>query len=109
LVSGKNLVLASRASRGITRLRSGVTGLGGFTLDHHLGEVDITTDWVLVESFTRVETGGIRRVSSPGLVRVEVLCRTWDSRVPKVVDISLGGIVPKSVVVLGKKNEHVYV
>ena len=101
----ENLVLASRASRGISGLRVGLTVLHLGTLVHHLLEANITTHWVLVEGFTRVDTGGIRGVSSEGLERVEVHWGTRGGRVPFSVNILLGGVVPKLVVVLSVRSE----
>ena len=118
------LVSASRASRLVSGLRVGGTGIGFLTLNHHLLEVDITTGRILVSGLTRVTSGAVllrrvsvenvrttrfvekyeetlctsityRRVSIPGLEGVEVVNSTRGVRVPRLVNSLLGLIVPK--------------
>jgi hypothetical protein len=88
------LVSASRGTRAVSSLWAGGTCLGLTTLEHHLGEVDFSTDRVLVPLFTRVVSGRIRTVSTPGLERVEVVGATRGVWVPRGVHFILGGVVP---------------
>jgi hypothetical protein len=94
------LVTATSASWGRTWLWVGSTLLSLTTLDHHLCEVDISTQWILVESFTRVVSRRIWGVSKEGLERVEVRWRARGGWVPSSVNFLLGLIVPQLVVEL---------
>jgi hypothetical protein len=95
-----NLVLASRASRGISGLGVGGTLIGLSTLDHHDGEADISTRGVLVAALTRVDSTGIGAVSIPSLEGVEVGSRAGCAGVPHGVNILLGVVVEHLSVVL---------
>ena len=99
------LVFASRGSRDITGLGVGLTLLHLGSFGHHGLEIDISTSGVFVPVLTRVETRGIRGVSSEGLEGVEVHWGTGLVGVPAVVDVLLGVVVPKLVVVLSIASE----
>jgi hypothetical protein len=94
-----NLVSASSTSWNITGLWVGGTLLSLGLLGKHKSVGNISTLWVLVEGFTRVDSGGIRGVSSEGLERVEVHGGTRGSWVPLSVDNLLGIVIPKFVIV----------
>lgn len=93
-------VLASRGSRSRTRLGVGITLLNLGTFGHHDSETNISTLGVLVTVLTRVDSRGIRTVSFESLEWVEVLGSTRWGRVPGGVNILLGVVIPKFVVVL---------
>ena len=95
-----NLVLAARASGDLTGLGVGLTELDLLTLNHHLGEVDIGADRVLVTHLTGVDAGGIGGVTSEGLEGVEVGGRTGGVGVPRGVKFLLGIVVEHLLVIL---------
>ena len=95
-----HLVLASRSSGSIAWLGVSGTRLGLSTLGHHDGEVNIRADRILVTGLTRVDSRGIGGVSVPGLEWVEVTGGAGGVRVPPVVNILLGIVVPKLLVVV---------
>lgn len=83
-----------------TGLRAGLHGLDVSLLIHHLLEVNIATDGVLVTVLSGVDTRGIGGVSFEGLEGVEVGARARGVGVPGGVDVLLGGVVPELIVVL---------
>ena len=87
---------------GLTETRFGVGGhlLHVGLLLHHLLEVNIATDGVLVTVLTGVDAGSIGGVALEGLEGVEVGGGTGGIGVPSGVDILLGGVVPALLVVL---------
>ena len=84
-----NLVSASWASWNITGLGVGGHGLHVGLLVHHLLEVDVTTDGVLVTVLTGVDAGSIRRVALESLEGVEVGGGTGGIGIPRGVDVLL--------------------
>ena len=88
------LVLASGASRCVSRLGVGKTFLDLGTLDKHGSVRDISTSRIFVSFLSRVVSGSIRRVSFEGLERVEVHDRTRGGRVELLVDDLLVVVVP---------------
>jgi len=82
------------------RFRGSLHGLDVGLLVHHLLEVNITADGVLVAVLSGVDTGSIRGVTLESLEGVEVGGRARGIGVPGGVDILLGGMVPELVVVL---------
>ncbi len=101
-----NLVLATRASRSTSRFRVGSTCLCFLTFFHHNLEVDITTDRILVPSFTRVDTRCIRRVSTKCFKGIEVSGWSWGTRIPLIVNICLCSIIPKLSIIFTKLKEE---
>ena len=99
-----NLVLTSSTSRDITGLWVGDTLLSLGLLGKHKGVGNVSTLWILVEGFTREDSGGIRGVSSEGLERVEVHGGTRGSGVPGSVDVLLSIVGPQLIVVLSEGN-----
>ena len=83
-----------------TGLRVGAHLLHVGLLLHHLLEVNVTTDGVLVTVLTGVDAGSIGGVALEGLEGVEVGGGTGGIGVPSGVDILLGGVVPALLVVL---------
>ena len=69
-------------------------------LFHHLSEVDIATDGVLVAVLSGVDTRGIGGVALEGLEGIEVLGRARGIGIERGIDILLGGVVPELIVVL---------
>lgn len=96
----RRLVLAAGASWREAWLRVGSHLLHVGLLLHHLSEVDIATDGVLVTVLTGVDAGSIGGVALEGLEGVEVVGGTGGIGVPSGVDILLGSVVPELVVVL---------
>ncbi len=96
----RHLVLASRGSGGITGLGAGGTLLSLGLLGEHDSVTNIRAHGVLVPLLTGVNSRGIRGVSSEGFEGVEVGGGTGLARVPCGVNILLGVIVPKLLVVL---------
>lgn len=94
-----NLVFASSTSWNITGLWVGGTLFSLGLLGKHKSVGNISTLWILVERFTREDSGGIRGVSSEGLERVEVRGGTRGSWVPLCVNVLLGVVIPKFVIV----------
>ena len=80
-------------------------GVGGHLLHvgllvHHLLEVNIATDGILVTVLSGVDAGSIRRVALESLEGVEVLGRARGIGIKGGVDVLLGGVVPELIVVL---------
>mmetsp|Transcript_8893 Transcript_8893/g.16424 ORF Transcript_8893/g.16424 Transcript_8893/m.16424 type:complete len:228 (+) Transcript_8893:235-918(+) len=94
------LVFASGAARGVSRLGVRGTLLHLFPLQRHLCKVHVRADRVLVTVLSRVDTRRVRAVALESLKGVEVQGRPRGVGVPRVVNVLLGLIVPKCVVVL---------
>jgi hypothetical protein len=97
-----SLVLASRCSRSITGLGVCKSLLSSCLLYKHDSIRNIGSYGVLVSALTREDSGSIRGVSLPGLVRVEVSGGTRGVRVPLSVNIVLSLRSPKLLVVLSE-------
>jgi len=100
-----NLVLASGSSRSITRLGASSTFVSLCTLCHHLLEVDVRTDGILVSVLSRVDSTGIRGVSSESLKGVEVSGRARLARIPGTINFLLRFVIPFLLVVLSILEE----
>jgi hypothetical protein len=97
-----SLVLASRCSRNITGLGVCISLLSSCLLFKHDSIRNIGSYGVLVPALTGEDSGSIRGVSLPGLVRVEVSGGTRGVRVPLSVNIVLSLRSPKLLVVLSE-------
>merc|ERR1712232_1131447 len=81
----RRLVLAAWCSWNITRLWVSSTLFSSSTLNHHLLEVHIWKNRILVTWLTRVDSTCIRRVTLESLKWVEVGSRARCARIPRVV------------------------
>jgi len=101
-VSTKNqdLVLASSAAGFGSWFGGGSNCFKIGTLDHHDGEANISTGWVLVTGLTGEDSRSIGGVSVESLERIVVLSGPGGSRVPLCVDGLLGIVVVKLVIVI---------
>jgi len=93
-------VSASSTSRSITGLWVGITLVNLCTLNLHKCETNISSLWVLVKAFTRVDSRSIWTVSIKCLERVEVHCTTCCGRVPLCIDVLLSIVIPDLIIIL---------
>ncbi len=80
------------------RVFGALFGLSSFL--HHLLKVSAITNRVLVAWLTWVYPGSIRSVAFVSLERIKVLGRARLVRVPRIVNVFLGLIVEKLIIVL---------